>query len=129
MINAGINETRVAILENGLLGELAFERADDERVVGNIYRGKVENVLPGMEAAFVNIGLDRNAFLYVDDIIRPKSIFECEDDTPEIPKGKDKDKDKDKDTPNISSLLKEGQDLLVQVIKEPIGTKGARVVT
>ncbi|HAH97005.1 MAG TPA: ribonuclease G [Firmicutes bacterium] len=129
VINAGINETRVAILENGLLGELAFERADDERVVGNIYRGKVENVLPGMEAAFVNIGLDRNAFLYVDDIIRPKSIFECEDDTPEIPKGKDKDKDKDKDTPNISSLLKEGQDLLVQVIKEPIGTKGARVVT
>lgn len=120
VVNAVGSETRVAILENGLLVELGFERLDEDRVAGNIYRGRVENVLPGMEAAFVDIGLERNAFLYVDDIVRPKAAIEGEDESLEGCQ---------KHHASISSMLKEGQEILVQVIKEPMGTKGARVVS
>lgn len=120
VVNATGSETRVAILEDGLLVELAFERTDEDRVVGNIYRGRVENVLPGMEAAFVDIGLDRNAFLYVDDVVRSKPNLDGEEETEEVPR---------KQHPSIASVLKQGQEILVQVIKEPMGSKGARVVT
>lgn len=120
IVNSASSETRVAILDNGLLVELAFERNDDDRVVGNIYRGRVENVLPGMEAAFVDIGLERNAFLYVDDAVHPKSPVEGDDESLDVPRGQH---------PSITSILKEGQEIFVQVVKEPIGTKGARVVT
>ena len=106
------------MLENGQLMEVRFERG--ERVVGNIYKGIVQNVLPGMDAAFVNIGLERNAFLYVGDILPELS----ETDEP-IPTPKRSELRKR----NISDLLKAGQEILVQVVKAPRGTKGARVTT
>jgi ribonuclease G len=98
--------------------ELRFERG--ERVVGNIYKGLVQNVLPGMDAAFVNIGLERNAFLYVGDILPEGG--DAEEPTP-APKRSELRKR------NIGELLKVGQEILVQVIKAPRGTKGARVTT
>src|SRR5690554_2584163 len=73
VINAGLGETRAALLEDRRLVEFYVERQEEQRVVGNIYKGRVENVLPGMQAAFVNIGLERNAFLYVDDALAYKS--------------------------------------------------------
>ncbi len=114
LVNIGVNEIRVAILEDGALVEFSVEKADEQRRAGNIYRGKVKNVLPGMQAAFIDIGEEKNAFLYVDDVI-PK---ENESDTP-----------LDFKSLSISDLLREGQEIIVQMIKEPIGTKGARVVT
>jgi ribonuclease G len=118
LVNVSPRETRIAVLENGQLMEVRFER--EERVVGNIYKGVVQNVLPGMDAAFVNIGLERNAFLYVGDII------------PEAAEGEEAPasiKRADLRKRNIGELLKVGQEILVQVIKAPRGTKGARVTT
>lgn len=100
-------ETRVAILENGTLTDLYVER--EKGIVGNIYKGRVENVLPGMEAAFVNIGLPKNAFLYVGDVILPGI---AEPDRPS--------------SPPIHQLLKPGQEILLQIERGPIGTKGPR---
>lgn len=99
------------MLENGHLVELYIERPLQSRVVGNIYKGVVANVLPGMQAAFVDIGMDRNAFLYVDDV-NP----ELSEDAPPLPSRK-----------AIEKLLKVGEEIMVQVIKEPFGSKGARV--
>ncbi len=117
-MNVSPRETRIAVLENGQLMELRFERG--ERVVGNIYKGLVQNVLPGMDAAFVNIGLERNAFLYVGDILPEGG--DAEEATP-TPKRSELRKR------NIGELLKIGQPILVQVVKAPRGTKGARVTT
>ena len=114
LINIGIDENRVAILEDGVLAEILIERPDEGRRAGNIYRGKVENVLPGMQAAFIDIGEEKNAFLYIDDVL-PK---EGESENGEVIKGS-----------SIQDLLHEGQEIVVQMIKEPIGTKGPRVVT
>lgn len=108
VVNVEREETRVGILEDGVLAELYIERVGSQRLVGNIYKGIVENVLPGMQAAFVDIGLEKNAFLYVGDI-----IYE----------------DEKISTKNIRDVLKVGQEIIVQVVKEPIGTKGARVTT
>lgn len=118
LVNVSPRETRIAVLENGQLMEVRFERG--ERVVGNIYKGIVQNVLPGMDAAFVNIGLERNAFLYVGDIL-PE--FTDTDEPPPTLRRSDLRKR------NISELLKVGQEILVQVVKAPRGTKGARVTT
>jgi ribonuclease G len=118
LVNVTPRETRVAVLENGQLMEVRFERG--ERVVGNIYKGVVQNVLPGMDAAFVNIGLERNAFLYVGDIIPEGSEGE------EAPASVKRIELRKR---NIGELLKIGQEILVQVIKAPRGTKGARVTT
>jgi ribonuclease G len=108
-------ENRVAILENGNLAELYIER--EERVIGSIYKGKVQNVLPGMGAAFVDIGLGRNAFLYVDDINKqPLNIGDVE-----ITHGHSGF--------TISEKVKKGDDVLVQIVKEPRGLKGARIST
>jgi len=108
-------ENRVAVLEEGSLAEIYFER--EEKVIGSIYKGRVENVLPGMGACFVNIGLGRNAFLYVDDIMRdPINIGETE--ITDRRKGH-----------TVNELLKVGSDVLVQIVKEPRGLKGARVST
>lgn len=108
------DETRVAILEEGILVEYYVERPVSQRIVGNVYKGKVENVLPGMQAAFVNIGLERNAFLYVDDaFLKPG---EEDEDIPE-----------DVRRMTIRDILHVGQEISVQIAKEPIGTKGARV--
>src|SRR5688572_26244581 len=113
LINRDLGETRVALLEEGAVKELYVERDDERGVAGNVYLGKVTRVLPGMDAAFVEVGLERAAFLYVDDVVRPG-----EEPDDEEPQG---------ERPSIGSLVQEGQTITVQVVKEPIGTKGARV--
>lgn len=111
LINVTPQETRVAILENGVLLELYIERSRNKGLVGNIYKGRVCRVLPGMEAAFVEVGMERAAFLHVSDI---------------VPFSANKDKEAS-ERETISSLLHDGEDILVQVIKDPMGTKGARL--
>lgn len=111
LINVTPQETRVATVENGMLTETWIERIQKIGLVGNIYRGVVKRVLPGMEAAFVEIGLARSAFLHVSDIARPTSNNE-EEEEESLP---------------INRLLHEGMEITVQVIKDPLGTKGARV--
>lgn len=100
-----------ALLENRQLVEYYVEQPVSKQLAGNIYKGRVVNILPGMQAAFVNIGLEKNAFLYIDDVL-PAHLEK-------VPQVK----------PSIAQLLKEGQELLVQIVKEPLGTKGARVTT
>lgn len=116
LINVTPRETRVAIVENGMLQEVYVERANRRGLVGNIYKGKVSRVLPGMDAAFLDIGLDRTAFLHVSDIGHPNAP----PDTPK-PDGLP--------PPTISHLLHDGQEILVQVVKDPMGSKGARLTT
>lgn len=124
LVNRGLGETRVAYLEDGSVKEFYVERDEGQSVVGNIYRGRVTRVLPGMQAAFVQIGLERAAFLYVDDIVTAEDVDDDEDvDEDETPKRKDQDR------PSIDALLREGQEITVQVVKAPLGTKGARVTT
>ncbi len=145
IINSNAFETRVALVENGQVAELYVERSSDRGIAGNVYRGRVVRVLPGMQAAFVDINLDKAAFLYVSDIYRPMGDVEqallssCETESG--------DEKEDEDTENggreygglnfrpsyngipIEDRLQEGQDILVQVAKEPIGSKGARITT
>lgn len=118
LVNVADRETRIAVLENGRLVELHVER--EERVVGNIYKGRVSNVLQGMDAAFVDLGLERNAFLYVGDI-----LFE---DTSKSRDGEAPARRTSRDV-RITDLAKPGQEIFVQVVKGPRGTKGARVST
>jgi ribonuclease G len=118
VVNVSNRETRIALLEDGKLMEYRVER--EERVVGSIFKGIVQNVLPGMDAAFVDIGLERNAFLYVADIIPEDS---GSDSSPASVKRSELRRRKIKD------LLKPGQQVMVQVTKGPRGTKGARVST
>jgi ribonuclease G len=120
IVNVAEEETRVAVLEDQTLVEIYIERSLNQRLVGNIYKGRVENVLPGMQAAFVNIGLEKNAFLYVEDALPPRVHHEHDEEEHE---------EKEHPQVNISDVLKEGQEIVVQIIKEPIGTKGARVTT
>ena len=121
------HEKRVAVLENKKIEEFYTERPDRVNLVSNIYKGRVESVLPGMGAAFVNIGLEKNGFLYVSDVVSGLSSFEkLMDDGP----GEEFEKvEKQKPFPSISELLKKGDDVLVQIVKEPISTKGARLTT
>jgi len=120
-MSGGQRETRVAILEDDRLVELLVDRPELRRSVGNIYRGRVEAVLPGIQAAFVDIGTEKSAFLHASDLIEPDE---------------DEDEDEDKDNgkrrgkiPNIQDHVKRGETILVQVTKEPISTKGPRVTT
>jgi ribonuclease G len=131
VINADGPETRVALVENGLLGELYIERKQEKGIAGNIYKGRVERVLPGMQAAFVNIGLEKSAYLHVSDVRGTpddlKRLFAGEGR--EGRNGRDDDEDSDSGPSGgarIEDLLKEGQEIVVQVTKEPISTKGAR---
>src|SRR5690606_17696116 len=119
IVNRGVGETRAALLEDRKLVELYYERDNGERVAGNIYKGRVQNVLPGMQAAFVDIGLERNAFLYIDDALSYRS--------PRVPNGSPPKRGRHK-IRSIKEVLQEGQEIVVQVAKEPMGTKGARVV-
>lgn len=112
-------ETRVALLEDRELVELHLERRGQERLIGNIYKGTVQNVLPGMQAAFVDIGLEKNAFLYAKDIQTGRNDFDINGD----------DEDEEIRKVNIKDLIKHGQEIMVQVFKEPGGTKGTRVTT
>ncbi len=122
LINVTPRETRVAVVENGVLQEILIERAGKRGLVGNIYKGQVCRVLPGMEAAFVDIGLERAAFLHVSDI-RPECLLDKgPPDIAATATGSDR-------TLAITDLVREGQNLVVQVIKDPIGTKGARLTT
>jgi ribonuclease G len=124
VINADGPETRVALIEKGQLVELYIERRRERGIVGNIYKGRVRRVLPGMQAAFVDIGVEKAAFLYVADVRGApedfKSLFvDSDDDEP-------RKSPKHAQHANIQDLVKEGQEILIQVAKAPIGTKGAR---
>jgi ribonuclease G len=114
LINVTPRETRVALLDSGVLQELYIERSRRRGLVGNIYKGKVSRVLPGMQAAFIDVGLERTAFLHAADIA--KVAYSEHDYASEEPA-------------DIRSLLHEGQEILVQVLKDPLGTKGARLTT
>lgn len=116
LINVTPSESRVALIENGILQEIHVERHTKRGIVGNIYRGKVSRVLPGMQAAFVDIGFEKAAFLHASDIVIHSEIVE-EVSTSEITKK------------DIRELVRDGQDIVVQVVKDPIGTKGARLTT
>jgi ribonuclease G len=167
IISSSAHETRVAILEDDQVAEIFIERERSRGVVGNLYKGRVSKVLPGMQSAFIDLGLDRDGFLYVSDVIAPSDEldrFETEEEEPASaavengpstslgagggsarqasapsrrggpsgPPGRrgDRDRERDKDPePKIEELLKEGQEIIVQVAKEPLGTKGARLTS
>lgn len=117
LVNVTPRETRVAVVENGMLQELHIERGWSRGVVGNIYKGRVQRVMPGMQAAFVDIGLERAAFLHANDVMRSLQVQGTDADAQAGPLP----------VPPIAELLRDGQDVVVQVVKEPIGTKGARL--
>jgi ribonuclease G len=150
IISSSGHETQVAILEDDQVVEVFIEREHSRGVAGNVYKGRVSKVLPGMQSAFVDIGLERDAFLYVSDVLAPdtgadtdEEALETEEeetaDRPEAaeaqkgangrrPRGRDR-RDDDRPDGKIEDLLKEGQEVLVQVVKEPLGTKGARITS
>ncbi len=109
IVDSSLNQTRVALMENRELVELYIERDNNKRTVGNIYKGRVVNVLPGMQAAFVDIGFEKNAFLFIKDIVHTKKV-------------------ENRDI-SIKDVIKSGQEIMIQIVKEPMGTKGARVTT
>jgi ribonuclease G len=111
LINVTPNEVRAALLENGVLQEVYIERAARRGLISNIYKGRVSRVLPGMQAAFIDIGLERTAFLHASDIASP-DVAENGDEVP-----------------NIKDLVREGDGIMVQVVKDPLGNKGARLTT
>jgi len=133
VINADGPETRVALVEDGYLGELYIERKRERGIAGNIYKGRVERVLPGMQAAFVNIGLEKSAYLHVSDVRGTPDDLKrlIAGDSGGGSHGNDEDEEA-ADAARVGSgariedLLKEGQEIVVQVTKEPISTKGAR---
>jgi ribonuclease G len=132
VINAVKEETRVALLENKIVTELFIDRKKDHGIVGNVYKGRVVKVLPGMQSAFVDIGLERAAFLHVADVAdqaeEPGDLMdEVEDE--KIPMESEPPKRGKGNAHAIEALLQEGQEIVVQVSKEPRGTKGARVTT
>jgi ribonuclease G len=176
IISSGAHDTRVAILEDDQVVEVFIERENQRGVVGNIYKGRVSKVLPGMQSSFIDIGLERDAFLYVTEVVNTVEEFEklaaddeVEDAEPrevaepadnvesaegaeradasrngegsdrssgrsaalKVPDRRSRDRDREKDQPQakIEDLLKEGQEILVQVVKEPLGTKGARLTS
>ena len=124
LVNATPVETRVAITEDGRLVEIFHERRSRRGLVGNVYLGRVQRVLPGMHAAFVSIGIDRQAFLYVEDVLSspsepdPESSLNLSDGRPRLPESL---------RPHIDDLVKEGQQIVVQVTKDPLSGKGPRV--
>jgi ribonuclease G len=122
LITATPQETRVAILEDGVLAELMVDRPDAERLVGDIYIGQVQAVLPGIQAAFVDIGTEKAAFLHVSDVVPEEDEDDDDDD-------KERDRDRAGKFPPIQDMIAKGQRVLVQASKEPIGTKGPRVTT
>src|SRR3954464_638277 len=175
IISSGAHDTRVAILEDDQVVEIFIERENQRGVVGNIYKGRVSKVLPGMQSSFIDIGLERDAFLYVTEVVNTVEEFENlpgkdEDDDrasaadgralvaaipadidasigettvadtaaadaapaavkPHERRGRDRGGDRDQPQAKIEDLLKEGQEIVVQVVKEPLGTKGARLTT
>jgi ribonuclease G len=160
IISSSAHETRVAILEDDQVAEIFIERERSRGVVGNVYKGRVSKVLPGMQSAFVDLGLERDGFLYVSDVVASFEEFERLDTDDEehpsaavaqlpaatgnggnppsgvhkahSPRGNGGRRDRDRERgpePKIEELLKEGQEIIVQVAKEPLGTKGARLTS
>jgi len=128
VINTTSHEKRVALLESGHIAELYIERSRERSIVGNIYRGRVIRVLPGMQAAFVDIGLDKAAFLYVADVLDEIESVEHFLDNGHAPGQPGEESASERPPlPPIEDLLQEGQEIMVQVAKDPIGTKGARI--
>jgi ribonuclease G len=128
IVNAGREEARVALLENSLVTEIYIDRKKDRGIAGNVYKGRIMKVLPGMQAAFIDIGLEKSAFLYVGDVFDSSSEYTplMEDEGLEL---EIEPKRKRAHANQIEDLLQESQEILVQVSKEPISTKGARVTT
>src|SRR5678816_968501 len=146
IISSTAHETRVAILEDDQVAEIFIERERSRGVVGNLYKGRVSKVLPGMQSAFVDLGLERDGFLYVSDVVATFEEFDrLETDEDEATSGNGnksagvapapgqggrgghrRDREKGPE-PKIEELVKEGQEIIVQVAKEPLGTKGARL--
>jgi ribonuclease G len=159
IISSNDHETRVAILEDDLVAEIFVERERQRGVAGNVYKGRVSKVLPGMQSSFVDIGLERDGFLYVTDVVPSLDAFEGGDEGDEDaadpaaapaegngeaskrpdarrgrrggrePRAAGEEGARPRDEPKIEDLLKEGQDVMVQVVKEPLGTKGARLTS
>jgi ribonuclease G len=134
VVNAAPYETRVATLESGILVELLIERGEDRNLVGNIYNGKVIRVLPGMQAAFVDIGMDKAGFLFAGDYVTPPLEFDSDPaEEPAVLQDEIAIRParypQETALPPIEGLIREGQHLLVQVAKEPLGTKGARITS
>jgi ribonuclease G len=132
VVNADGPETRVALIEKGVLSELFIERKKERGIVGNIYKGRVVRVLPGMQAAVVDIGVEKAAFLYVADVRGGgdfKTMFGDDDGDHDGHDEPPPDAGKNSRHQKIEDLLKEGQEVLVQVAKEPMGTKGARITS
>ena len=151
IISSSAHETRVAILEDDQVAEIFIEREHQRGVAGNLYKGRVSKVLPGMQSAFVDLGLERDGFLYVSDVVATFEEFDrldTDEDDPPAPasapianegasarqaapgQGRFGRRDREKGPePKIEELLKEGQEIIVQVAKEPIGTKGARLTS
>ncbi len=125
LVNVTPELIRVAVMEDGLVREVHIEPTADRRIIGNIYKGRILRVLPGMNAAFLDLGLDRTAFLYAMDILTPRSVEEeAAEEGVHVAKTEVRTESRDV---HIETLVREGQELLVQVAKEPIGSKGARV--
>src|SRR5882672_11313162 len=130
IVSSNGHETMVAILEDDLVAEVFVERERHRGVVGNVYKGRVSKILPGMQSSFIDIGLERDGFLYVAEVIDTLEEFDkLSSDDDDEGGGKGRDRDRDKPRPKIEELLREGQEIIVQVVKEPLGTKGARLTS
>ena len=130
IVSSNGHETMVAILEDDLVAEVFVERERQRGVVGNVYKGRVSKVLPGMQSSFIDIGLERDGFLYVAEVIDTLEEFEKLESGDEDGKAKgSRESARDRAQQKIEELLKEGQEILVQVVKEPLGTKGARLTS
>lgn len=130
LVHAEFQSTKVAVVEDGHLEEFHVERSSDKQLVGSIFKGRVSSIVPGIGAAFIDIGLEKNGFLYVADVVG-QGILDSEDndygengDTPSSPS---RGRGRQDNTPLIQDVLKKDQEVLVQVVKEPFGTKGARL--
>ena len=127
LVNATPPETRVALTEDGRVVEVFHERRGRQSLVGNVYLGRVHRVLPGMQAAFVSIGLDRDAFLYVEDVAPRSSDYDFGEEESESGIEDEAHDRSASERPRIDDLLKEGQEIVVQVTKDSVGSKGPRV--
>ena len=131
IVSSNGHETMVAILEDDLVAEIFVERERHRGTVGNVYKGRVSKVLPGMQSSFIDIGLERDGFLYVADVVDTIDEFDklSSDDDEEGGGKKEREPRPDRPQPKIEELLREGQEIVVQVVKEPLGTKGARLTS
>src|SRR3954463_3448525 len=129
IISSNVHETIVAILEDDLVAEIFVERENQRGVVGNVYKGRVNKVLPGMQSSFIDVGLERDGFLYVADVIDTMEEFDKLESGDEDGGGRGAPRPDSRPQPKIEELLREGQEIVVQVVKEPLGTKGARLTS